>query len=146
MRSIGNPRAFTYFCNMKHSQTLGIFLCLALFYCSTQPLVIIEHPHLIITGWQTTGTDFGLPGKFFAYIGGASMVMFALPFIWSKRFNMVLGALLTSWSFRNFLVLSTCMMGECPQKQWALYACVVLSFLIFIMTFLPKIKIPISSN
>jgi hypothetical protein len=31
-------------------------------------------------------------------------------------------------------------MGECPQKQWALYACIVLSFGILIMTFLPKLK------
>jgi hypothetical protein len=71
-----------------------------------------------------------------------SIVLFALPFLWAKRFNMVLGALLLSWSFRNFLILSTCQMGECPEKKWALYGCLIVSFGIFIMTFLPKIKVP----
>ena len=127
---------------MKHSQTIGIILCLLLFYCSTQPLVIIESHNLIVTGWQSAGTNFGLPGKFLAYIGGASLVLFALPFIWAKRFNMALAALLVAWTFRNFIVLSTCSMGECPQKQWALSACIVVSFGILLMTLLPKITIP----
>ena len=74
----------------------------------------------------------------FAALGA---LFFALPFIWAKRFNMVFGAFLFSWSFRNYLILSTCQMGECPQKQWALYGCIILSGLILLMTFLPKIKV-----
>lgn len=126
---------------MKHSQTIGILLCLALLYCTTQPLVIIESQHLVITGWKTPGTNFGQPGKFILYFAGLSLVLFALPYIWAKRFNMALAALLIAWSFRNFMVLSTCQMGDCPQKKWALYACVIISFGILMMTFLPKIKI-----
>jgi len=127
---------------MKHSQTIGILFCLALFYCTMQPLVVIDSKHLVITGWQSAGTSFGQPGRFFAYIGGLSLILFALPFIWAKRLNVALAALIIAWSFRNFLVLSACQMGDCPQKQWALYACIVISFGILIMTFLPKIKIP----
>lgn len=126
---------------MKHSQTIGVILCLALFFFSTQPLVFIESQQWIITGWKTANSNFGQPGKFFAYIGGMSLILFILPFLWAKRFNMIMGALLVAWSFRNFLILSTCQMGECPQKQWALYACVIVSCGILIMTFLPKIKI-----
>jgi hypothetical protein len=131
---------------MKHSQTLGIILCLILFYFTTQPLVVIDSLHLTITGWSSKGTNFGLPGKFIVYIGGLSLLFFALPFIWAKRFNMAFAALLIAWSFRNYIVLSTCQMGECPQKQFALYACIVISFGILAMTFLPKIKLPKSNN
>jgi hypothetical protein len=131
---------------MKHSQTIGIVLCLILFYVTTQPLVIIESKNLIITGWSSTGTNFGLPGKFIMYIGSLSLIFFALPFVWAKRFNMAFAALLIAWSFRNFMVLSTCQMGECPQKQIALYLCIVISFGILIMTFLPKINLSKSTN
>jgi len=131
---------------MKHSQTIGIVLCLILFYFTTQPLVIIESKNLTITGWSSTGTNFGLPGKFIMYIGTLALIFFALPFVWAKRFNMAFAALLIAWSFRNFMVLSTCQMGECPQKQFALYACIVISIAILIMTFLPKIKLPKSNN
>lgn len=126
---------------MKHSQTIGIILCLLLFYCTTQPLVIIESRHWVITGWQTFQTNFGLPGKFILYMGIANIVLFALPFIWAKRFNMAFATLNLAWTIRNFLVLAACAMGECPQKQWALYACIILSAAILIMTFLPKIDV-----
>lgn len=126
---------------MKHSQTIGIISCLLLFYCTTQPLVIIDSQNWVITGWKTAATGFGQPGKFILYVGTVSMVFFALPYIWAKRFNLVFAALLLSWSFRNYLILSTCHMGECPQKQWALYACIVLSAVILVMTFLPKMDV-----
>jgi hypothetical protein len=127
---------------MKHSQTIGIILCLLLFYCTTQPLVIIDSKHWVITGWETTGTNFGLPGKFMLYVEIVNILFFALPYIWAKRFNMAFATLNLAWSIRNFLILSACAMGECPQKQWALYACIVLSAAILVMTFLPKIVLP----
>jgi hypothetical protein len=134
-------KAFIYFYIMKHSQTIGILLCLALIYTTTQPFVIIESRHWVITGWNPAGSSFGQSGKFLSFFSVLSAIFFALPFIWAKRFNMVFGALMLSWSFRNYLILSTCQMGECPLKQWALYGCIILSGLILLMTFLPKIKV-----
>ena len=129
-----------YFCSMKHSQTIGAILCILLIYCTTQPLVIIESRHWVITGWHTAESNFGQPGKFLSFFAVLSLLFFTLPFIWVKRFNMVFAALLLSWTIRNFLILSACSMGECPEKQWAIYACIIVSAGILLMTFLPKIK------
>ncbi|MEI6190420.1 MAG: hypothetical protein WCP61_08360 [Chitinophagia bacterium] len=126
---------------MKYSQTIGILLCIALIYTTTQPFVIIDSRHWVITGWETAGSSFGQSGKFLCFFASLALLFFALPFIWAKRFNMVFAAMMLSWSFRNYLILSTCQMGECPQKQWALYGCIILSALILLMTFLPKIKV-----
>jgi TRAP-type mannitol/chloroaromatic compound transport system permease small subunit len=70
-----------------------------------------------------------------------NIILFALPFINAKRFNMAVAILNFSWTIRNYLVLSACSMGECPTKQWSIYACIVISFAILIMTFLPKIDV-----
>ncbi len=126
---------------MKHSQTIGIILCVFLIYTTTQPFVIIESQHWIITGWKTGGSNFGQPGKFLTFFAVLAILFFSFPFLWAKRFNMVFATLMLSWSIRNFLILSTCQMGECPQKQWALYGCIVCTAGILIMTFLPKLKI-----
>lgn len=125
---------------MKYSQTIGFMLCLALLFCTTQPLVVIESQNWIITGWKTAGTNFGQPGKFIVYVGSLSLVLFLIPNLWAKRLNMALGALLLSWCIRNYLILAACNMGECPEKQWALYASVFFSAAILLMTFLPKLK------
>jgi hypothetical protein len=49
---------------MKHSQTIGILLTLLLFFCTTQPLVIIESRNWVVTGWDAGATNFGQSGKF----------------------------------------------------------------------------------
>jgi hypothetical protein len=126
---------------MKYSQTIGIVLTLILLFLTTQPLVIIESRHWLITGWKVAGTNFGQPGKFMMYMGIMNIILFALPILNAKRFNMAFAILNFSWTIRNFLVLSACSMGECPQKQWPLYACIVVSFAVLIMTFLPKMEL-----
>jgi len=126
---------------MKYSQTIGIILCLLLIYATTQPLVVIESRNWIITGWDPAGSSFGQAGKFLSFFAVLALLFFALPYIWAKRFNMVFAAMLLAWSFRNYLIMSTCQMGECPQKKWALYACIIISAGILVMTFLPKIKV-----
>jgi len=88
---------------MKHSQTIGILLCLALIYTTTQPFIIIESRHWVITGWNPVGSSFGQSGKFLCFFAALGALFFALPFIWAKRFNMVFGAFLFAWSFRNYL-------------------------------------------
>lgn len=131
---------------MKHSQTIGIILCILLIASTTQPLVIIESQHWIITGWDSGKSNFGQPGKFLSFFAALSLLFFILPYTWAKRFNIVFGAFLISWSLRNYLIMSSCQMGECPQKQVALYACVILSAMILIMTFLPKLKVIQKNN
>ena len=126
---------------MKYSQTIGLMLTAFLLFLTTQPLVIIESRDWVITGWKVAETNFGQPGKFMLYMGVMNIILFALPYIPAKRFNMVFAILNFSWTIRNFLILSACAMGECPQKQWALYACIVVSFAILIMAFLPKIEV-----
>ena len=126
---------------MKYSQSIGILLCLLLIYCTTQPLIFIESRNWTITGWDAAGSNYGQAGKFLCFFALIALVFFALPYIWAKRFNMVFAALLLAWSFRNYLIMSTCQMGECPQKKWALYACMIFSAGILAMTFLPKIKV-----
>jgi hypothetical protein len=112
-----------------------------LIYTTTQPFIIIESRNWVITGWNPVGSSFGQSGKFLCFFSALSALFFALPYIWAKRFNMVFGALMLAWAFRNYLILATCQMGECPQRQWALYGCIFLSGLILLMTFLPKIKV-----
>ena len=126
---------------MKHSQTIGIFFVLLLLFLTTQPLVFIASKNITVTGWHAIGTNFGQPGKFLLIVSIFNIICFALPNIFAKRINMAFAALSVAWSFRNLLILGGCSMGECPEKKIALYACVICSIVILIMSLLPKMKI-----
>lgn len=126
---------------MKHSQTIGIIATLALVAMCFLPWSYIASQQLTITGFHTTGTSFGRPGVLSVTMAVIMLVMFLVPAIWSKRTNMFVAALNLAWSFRNYLLVSSCLMGECPEKKPALYALVALAIVIQIMTLLPRLEV-----
>ena len=126
---------------MKHSQTIGLVVTLVLFIICFLPWVTIESKNLVISGMNAKGTDFGTPGKVNLIFSVIMAVFFALPKVWAKRTNVFIGALNFSWSVKNYLVLSACLMGECPTKMPALFGLVALSGISLLMTFFPKIEV-----
>ncbi len=126
---------------MKQSQTIGLLAALALIGICYLPWITIASKDLIITGMNAKGTDFGTPGKVNLIFTVIMAVFFALPKVWAKRTNVFIGALNFSWSIRNYILLTTCMMGECPEKKPALIALVALSAITLLMTFLTKIEV-----
>jgi hypothetical protein len=127
---------------MKYSQTIGIIAALLVIVLCFFPWSFVVSKQLTISGLRTEGTSFGKPGLFNIILCAVMVIFFLLPRIWAKRTNMLVAALNLAWSFRNFLLVSACMLGECPEKKPALYAILFLSIIIQFMTFLPKIKLP----
>jgi len=127
--------------NMKYSQPIGILATLALIGVCFLPWSFIASQQITVTGFSAPGTSFGKPGLFNCIMCVIMLVMFSVPAVWSKRTNVFIAALNLAWSARNYLLLSTCMMGECPEKKAGLYISLLLSLIIQVMTFLPKLEI-----
>jgi hypothetical protein len=125
---------------MKYSQTIGIIACLIVLICSYLPWSIVVSEHITISGFDTRGTRFGRPGLFLDFFTVLSLLLFAIPKIWAKRTNIFIWAIVFTWSIRNYILVSTCLMGECPVKQPALYVLVGASLVVMIMTLLPTIN------
>lgn len=126
---------------MKYSQTIGIIACIALTGICFLPWSFIASQQITVTGFHAAGTSFGKPGLFNTIMCAIMVILFVVPAVWAKRTNVFVAALNLAWSFRNYLLLSACMMGECPEKKPALYILLFLSVTIQLMAFLPKIKL-----
>jgi hypothetical protein len=125
---------------MKYTQTIGIIAALVVLICSFLPWSIVVSEQITISGFETEGTRFGKPGLFLNFFTIIAIVLFLIPAIWAKRTNIFIGAIVFTWSLRNYILVSTCLMGECPVKQPALYTLVIASGLVIVMTLLPKLN------
>jgi hypothetical protein len=125
---------------MKYTQTIGIIASLIVLICSFLPWSIVVSEQITISGFETEGTRFGKPGLFLNFFTIVAIVLFLIPAIWAKRTNIFIGAIVFTWSLRNYILVSTCLMGECPVKQPALYTLVIASGLVMVMTLLPKLN------
>jgi hypothetical protein len=52
-----------------------------------------------------------------------------------------LGAFNLAWAIRNFILLSQCELGECPEKNIGIYIALLASIVLFIMTLMPRVSI-----
>jgi uncharacterized membrane protein len=100
------------------------------------PWIIIENKHLVFTGVSTAGSRFGEPGKLSIVVSVLTAILFLLPGKVAGRFNLFMAAFLGAWSFRNFLIFSRCEMGECPERGWGLYLCLIGALAAFVCVLL----------
>ncbi len=126
---------------MKYSQQIGVAAVLLLIGVCYMPWSYVASQQLTITGMDTGKAEFGRPGILNMFFGSISLILFLLPKIWAKRTNVFIGALNLSWSIRNYLLVTTCYFGDCPEKKPGIYLLLFLSVTIFIMTLVPKIDL-----
>ena len=118
---------------------IGLLAALALITACFFPWVVIESRNIIVTGVDARGTDFGKPGYFHLLLSFFFIVFNFTPRIWAKRSNLLVTALNIAWAARNFLLISACAAGECPEKKAGLYIVLASSFLMLIASLFPSI-------
>jgi hypothetical protein len=127
---------------MKYSQHIGFIASVILIVFCFQPWVILPTTQAAITGVNTAGTSFGKPALVNLFFSFIAAVFFSIPKIWSKRANLFMAAINLAWAIRNYVLVSTCSGGECPEKKAGLYILVIAAGIMLLMSLLPKIEIP----
>ena len=123
---------------MKYSKHLGVVAGITLIAACFLPWVYISSIQTVLTGVYTPKTDFGKPGFLNIILAFTSVILFIVPAIWAKRFNIFISAFNLAWSIRNFILLSQCEFGECPEKRIGIFLVLTTSLFMFLMALLPN--------
>jgi hypothetical protein len=126
---------------MRYSNYLGVIACIILIIACFFPWAYIASIQTTLTGFDTPKTSFGKPGLLHTIVASISIVLFLLPAIWAKRTNVFLGAFNLAWAIRNFILLSQCELGECPEKKMGIFVALSASIALFILTLMPRVNI-----
>ena len=126
---------------MKYSKWIGVLAFVMLVVVSYQPWVYIASKQITVTGLDATGTNFGKPALLSLVLGVIAVLLFLLPYMGAKRANLFFCALSLAWAIRNFIILSTCRQGDCPQKQAGLYLMLAASVIMLVACLFPDVKL-----
>lgn len=110
---------------MQIIKWLGVAAAIALIVACYLPWIIVESKDLVVSGVETTGTNFGKPGYFHMFFAGMYLLFVLINRVWSKRVNIFISAFNIAWALRNFAIISACSGGECPEKQAGLYVVLI---------------------
>ena len=117
---------------MRWMKWFSLAAALLLIVSCFMPWVMIPGRQITITGVDATGTTFGKPGYFNLLLTMFYIVLTVIPRLWAKRINIFLATINIAWVFRNYLLLSRCEAGECPEKQNFFYLYILAGICMFV--------------
>jgi len=126
---------------MKYSKWIGLLAAAVLVFACYSPWVYLDPIHKSITGFDATGTNYGKPGLLNMYLTVLAVIFFIIPAIGAKRANIFVCALNLAWSARNFIIISMCNGGECPQKKYGIYLMLFSSMIMLLMALFTDVKL-----
>lgn len=126
---------------MRYMKWIGLFAVILLIGSCFFPWVTISAKNIVVSGVDSTGTNFGKPGYVHFILGFFFIVFHFTPKLWAKRVNLLIVALNIAWAVRNYLIISMCRTGECPEKQMGLWLVLAASVLMLIAALFPDIKL-----
>ena len=131
---------------MKYTKWIGVFAFVVLVMISYQPWVYIASMNITVTGLRATGTNFGRPAVISIFLGLIAVILFLVPYLAAKRINLFVCALNLAWAIRNFVILSTCREGDCPQKEPGLYIMLAAAVIMLAVSLFPDVKLDSKNN
>ncbi|MEO5681538.1 MAG: hypothetical protein ABIQ88_02795 [Chitinophagaceae bacterium] len=127
---------------MKYSKWIGLLSVIVVIVICHTVWVYVPSVQLEIGGMFSSGKqNFGKPGLMNIICSAGAGILFLLPQIWAKRTNIFFCGFNIAWAIRNYIILSRCYGGECPEKKMSLYILLVASACMLLMAFIPAIEI-----
>ena len=126
---------------MRYMKWIGLFAVILLIVSCFLPWVNIASKNIVVSGVESTGTNFGKPGYTHFVLSFFFIIFHFIPRLWAKRSNLLVVALNIAWAIRNYFIISMCREGECPEKQLGLWLVLLASALILIAALFPDIKL-----
>lgn len=126
---------------MRFMKWIGLLAAAVLTVACFFPWTFIASKNIVVSGVDATGTSFGKPG-YFHFIMVIIFIFFNFtPRVWAKRSNLLIAALNLAWAVRNYIIISSCYMGDCPEKKLALFLVIPASVLMLVAAMFPDIKL-----
>ena len=126
---------------MRYMKWIGLFAVILLIVSCFLPWVIIPSKNIVVSGVESTGTNFGKPGYTHFVLSFFFIIFHFIPKLWAKRVNLLIVALNIAWAIRNYFIISMCREGDCPEKQIGLWLVLLASVLILIAALFPDIQL-----
>jgi hypothetical protein len=103
--------------------------------------VSVESKDFFIGGFNASAASrFGKPGILQTFFCTIYILLLLLNKIWSIRAAFFVSAFNIAWAMRNYVVISACSGGTCPEKHTGLYTVLIGSLLLTVFTTIIAVK------
>lgn len=104
--------------------------------------VSLDAKNFFVGGFSSSDNSrFGQPGILHTAFCSIIILLLLIKRIWSIRTAFFISAFNVAWAIRNYVVISACSGGLCPEKHTGLYTILIGSVLLLILTPFIQLKV-----
>ncbi|HTQ29521.1 MAG TPA: hypothetical protein VMI35_15405 [Puia sp.] len=126
---------------MKYANYFGIAAALLLIAACFLPWAYYPDLDKTFSGFYSQDNMYGRPGKFFVALAFICVLLFIVPRIWAKRFNLLATVVVIAYAVKTFVLFSSCYRGICPEKKTGLFLMMAASVIMLICALLPDLRV-----
>jgi len=127
---------------MKYSKWIGLLSAAVIIVTCFTAWIYVPSVQLKVGGVFASGKqNFGKPGLVNIFCSLGAIIWFLLSRIWAKRTNIFFCGFNMAWTIRNYILLTRCYGGDCPEKEVGLYVLLAASALMLLMAFVPDVSV-----
>ena len=126
---------------MKYSMWVGIIAAVVLMASCFIPWSYYPDIDKTFTGFFSQANAYGKPGKAIIFFSVLSIILFIIPKIWAKRFNVLVTAITIAYCVRSFVLFTSCAGGVCPEKKIGVFLILICSAIMLASSLLPDLKL-----
>lgn len=103
--------------------------------------VSVESKGFFVGGFYSSANSrFGKPGILHTIFCGIYILLLLLNKVWSIRTAFFASGFNIAWAIRNYVVISACSGGTCPEKHTGLFTILIGSLLLVVLTPFIRVK------
>ena len=119
----------------------GLLACIAIVGACFLPWTHYNNINETFTGYHvtrfSTGNYYGRSGIVITIMTGIIFLFMLLPYIWAKRINLFLAALLFAYCIRTYIIFTSALFEGEVDKKPGIYLIILLSFIILVASVFP---------
>ena len=136
---------WSYFCptnviSMKYSKYIGIVAALVMVAACFMPWTFYPDLGKTFNGFFSQENAYGKPGILLSILAGIAIILFVVPRVWAKYWNIFFSAICFTYAIKSFILFAGCYPKGCPEKLIGIWLMMASASVLLLCALFPEMK------
>ena len=131
---------------MKYSKYIGILAALLMVAACFMPWTFYPDLGKTFNGFFSQENAYGKPGILLSMLAAISIILFLVPRVWAKYWNIFFSAIIFTYALKSFVLFAGCYPKGCPEKLIGIWLMMAGASIVLLASLMPETKSRNSAN
>ena len=125
---------------MKYSKYIGILAALLMVAACFMPWTFYPDLGKTFNGFFSQENAYGKPGILLSMLAAISIILFLVPRVWAKYWNIFFSAIIFTYALKSFVLFAGCYPKGCPEKLIGIWLMMAAASIVLLASLMPETR------